>query len=324
MEEVIVSIIVCCYNQEKYIEQTLDSILSQVHTYPYEVIVCDDASKDLTPNIVAIYAEKHREVVPVLRENNLGIVKNFYDAISRCKGKYIMVCGGDDYFLPGKISKQIDFMECHHNIGLIHSDVQLISQEGHPKRIKNSSEHSSVEHLLSHYNINAPTMTFRKYDLDKYINEIKPIEKDWLMEDLPISLWFKIKHKMTYFPGVFVAYRIVNNSISHQISDEGKFIFERSCFEVSKYFQCEYPDTISINAIIHRHLDIVLSLNHYGKFRDYCEKHLLNYDKFNNKMDYMILKARIYNNTFNKFVVFIKANIKRSLIIKQEFIRAIR
>lgn len=317
------SVIILSYNQEKYIEQAIDSVLKQHHDYTYEIIICDDASKDSTPTIIAKYAKQYPVIVPIFRRQNLGVVKNLYDGLSKAKGKYIMLCGGDDYYLSGKIKAQIEYIDNHESVGLVHSDVLLVSENGHPKRIKYGFEHSSVEHLLCNYDVNAPTMTFRKNHLEEYIKEIKPYEKNWLMEDLPIALWFTIYHKMRYIPGAYVAYRIVDNSISHKVSADGKFNFEKSCFEVSKYFHKIYPECISTNIVIYRHINQVLLLDKDAKYKKYCKKLLECYDSNENRFKYLIMKARICSKIFNKLTKQTITNIKRYNILKQLIIKAI-
>ena len=59
------SVAVITYNQEKYIAQTLDSIINQRHNYSYEIVVGDDCSSDGTREIVRQYAEKYPEIVTV-------------------------------------------------------------------------------------------------------------------------------------------------------------------------------------------------------------------------------------------------------------------
>ena len=106
------SVAVITYNQEKYIAQTLDSIINQRHNYSYEIVVGDDCSSDGTREIVRQYAEKYPEIVkPIFNEKNLGIIKNYFNVISHCSGKYIMECAGDDFWLPGKVELQIPFYE---------------------------------------------------------------------------------------------------------------------------------------------------------------------------------------------------------------------
>jgi glycosyltransferase involved in cell wall biosynthesis len=125
-----VSVIVHTYNHEKFIRQTLDSILNQQVNFDYEVIVGDDASPDSTPEIIKEYQQKFPEIIkPMLHPKNLGGFgkNNTLATLEVCKGEYIAAMDGDDYWTnPLKLQKQVDFLDknpdfvsCFHN-ALIH------------------------------------------------------------------------------------------------------------------------------------------------------------------------------------------------------------
>ena len=106
--EPLVSVMVITYNQAHFIRETLDSILSQ--DYPHlEIVVADDASTDDTPKILEEYAARYPgRVKPIFNAANLGITGNSNVALFGCTGDLIAVMGGDDLFLPGKVSKQVE------------------------------------------------------------------------------------------------------------------------------------------------------------------------------------------------------------------------
>lgn len=110
-----VSVIVATYNQEKYIEKTLNSIVSQKCSFAYEVLVGDDASKDNTGTIVREFAKKYPDRIhAIVREKNLGAFRNIYDLVKSAKGEYIAFVEGDDYWIDeAKLQKQVDFLDDH-------------------------------------------------------------------------------------------------------------------------------------------------------------------------------------------------------------------
>ena len=113
MEEPLVSICCICYNQERYIKNALESFVTQQTNFPYEIVISDDCSKDLTRSIIAEYKQRYpklfRDVSP---EKNLGAFANFTYVQKQAKGKYIAICEGDDYWTdPLKLQKQVDFLE---------------------------------------------------------------------------------------------------------------------------------------------------------------------------------------------------------------------
>ena len=115
MESPLVSICCITYNHEKYIRKALDSFLMQETSFPYEIIIHDDASTDSTPEIIKDYADKNSNIFLVLQKENqyskrIKIFPNFIFPLARAK--YIALCEGDDYWTdPHKLQKQADHME---------------------------------------------------------------------------------------------------------------------------------------------------------------------------------------------------------------------
>ena len=121
MEEKItckVSVLCATYNHEEYLRQTLDSFLNQKTDFPFEVLVNDDASTDSTGDIIREYAAKYPEVIrPFYQKENLYSRRiNLYDVVffPACRGEYIAVCEGDDYWNdPEKLQLQVDWLDAH-------------------------------------------------------------------------------------------------------------------------------------------------------------------------------------------------------------------
>jgi len=122
-----VSIYVMTYFHEKYIEQALGSILCQITSYTYEIIISDDCSQDRTPEILLRYANDHPEVIRViLNESNLGISKNKYQVLSQCRGRYITGLSGDDYWIDNhSLQKRVDFLESHPEYFAVTGAIEL-------------------------------------------------------------------------------------------------------------------------------------------------------------------------------------------------------
>lgn len=102
MENALISIAMATYNGEKYLREQLDSILNQTYSY-FELIICDDCSKDSTWEILEEYAQKDQRLKIYKNEQNLGFKRNFEKAISLCKGDYIALSDQDDIWLPNHL-----------------------------------------------------------------------------------------------------------------------------------------------------------------------------------------------------------------------------
>lgn len=129
------SILVVTYNQEKYIQQCLDSILVQLVDFEYEVIIGDDCSTDSTPQICDEYAKKYPFIHVYHHSKNLGHVKNWEFCLNQCKGEYIAILEGDDYWIDcHKLQKQVDYLDSHSEVALTITNVQSIYEKGAKER----------------------------------------------------------------------------------------------------------------------------------------------------------------------------------------------
>ena len=132
----LVSISCMTYNHAPYIRKCLDNFLAQQTNFPFEIIIHDDASTDGTTGIIEEYVSKYPDLIfPLIQKENLyskGIrgLSTRYN-YPRCRGKYIAVCEGDDYWTdPLQLQKQVDFLEAHEDYVLTFHDFNVVDIEG--------------------------------------------------------------------------------------------------------------------------------------------------------------------------------------------------
>jgi glycosyltransferase involved in cell wall biosynthesis len=236
------SVCVITYNQENFISQTLESILSQKHDFSWELLVGDDCSSDGTRKIIQEYAEKFPEIVrPIFNEKNLGLVKNFFSVMKNARGKYIMECAGDDWWLPGKAKTQIDFMENHPEIGMCYGKC-FTYKDG--KKLDEKKAGWIVKKTFAEFiqgnSVPALTVCYRKELFDSYVAEINPEEKNWLMEDYPMWLYFSKNSRLEFLNEYFACYRALEGSASHQTDFDKAFLFAKSFYAIRKFFAEKY------------------------------------------------------------------------------------
>jgi glycosyltransferase involved in cell wall biosynthesis len=120
-----VSILMLAYNHEKYIAQAIESAITQQTSFDYELVIGEDCSKDKTRQIASEYQEKFPELIRLLpSQENLGPSENFIRTYKACRGEWIAILEGDDYWTStNKLQKQVEFLErhpdcviCFHNI----------------------------------------------------------------------------------------------------------------------------------------------------------------------------------------------------------------
>lgn len=120
---IMISVIVCTYNQEKTISRALDSIISQQCDVEFEVIIGEDYSADNTRAICEDYANRYPLLVRLMpKAPNKGIIDNYYDCVRVARGEYIMECGGDDEWCQGRIQLCYDAIKNDTNV------VQVFTQ----------------------------------------------------------------------------------------------------------------------------------------------------------------------------------------------------
>lgn len=130
----LVSIRCITYNHEKYIRDTLEGFVMQKTNFKFEAIVHDDASTDNTAAIIREYAEKYPDIIkPIFEtENQYSKHDGSLDRImtAACKGKYIALCEGDDYWIdPYKLQKQVDFLESHPDYTMIFHNAKVYHEQ---------------------------------------------------------------------------------------------------------------------------------------------------------------------------------------------------
>lgn len=119
------------YNHEKYIEESIRSAANQKTDFYFEIIVADDFSTDNTRKIIKKLAKEHPDFIrPIYQKTNLGPQKNFQYALSQCRGQYLAILEGDDYWVcNSKLQKQVDFLESNSEISGCFSRARVVSEE---------------------------------------------------------------------------------------------------------------------------------------------------------------------------------------------------
>ena len=106
----LVSIITPAYNAEKYIKDTIESVIAQTYIN-WEMIIVDDASVDNTKNIIKSYQEKDKRIKLISLNTNQGVANARNTAIENAKGQYIAFLDADDFWEKEKLAEQIKFMQ---------------------------------------------------------------------------------------------------------------------------------------------------------------------------------------------------------------------
>lgn len=253
-----IAVVVLTYNQEQFIEMTLDSILCQKTNYTYEIIIADDCSIDKTPDICRRYKEKFPDKIRLLLQNqNQGLMKNYQDAMSLVRSEYVLECAGDDYWIdPHKIELQVSFLELNKGFGLVHTAYKLFNHSKNSfstHMLYDANGITTFEELIHENRIGAVTVCFRYNLYCEYFESISPIEKGWKMEDYPFWLWLAKYSSIMYFTDITSVYRVIDNSISNQLVMEKKIDFRIQVFKIRQFFAEQYNFTDNLKSDFANH-----------------------------------------------------------------------
>lgn len=108
-EKPLISVCMLCYNHEKYVAQSIQSILDQTYKN-WELIITDNASTDSSRQIIEDYVLKDKRIKFYPLEYNSYPSGGVNNSIQHSSGEFIAVLSADDYFMPNKLEKQIEFM----------------------------------------------------------------------------------------------------------------------------------------------------------------------------------------------------------------------
>ncbi len=127
---IVVSVWITTYNHEKYIAKALDSVLMQEVDFDYEIIIGEDLSTDNTRDILMNYKDKYPDKIKLFfRDKNIGQTKNGLLTWQSCRGKYVAMLDGDDFWQdPFKLQKQVDFLEDNPAYTISYHDSNLIDE----------------------------------------------------------------------------------------------------------------------------------------------------------------------------------------------------
>ena len=244
----LVSIIVITYNQESCLSQTLDALLAQQTSIPYEIIVADDCSTDSTRMVITRYAENHSCINPIFNRNNLGLVGNYINAVSYCKGKYLAMCDGDDIWNDKtKLQRQVDIMEKDPSIGLVYTDVVINSIVTGEKYVRRCPDPKSdvFSQLLRGNFITISTACFRS-ELLKFVDFDAFLSRGYRMQDYP--MWLSICHftKFCHIAEPMVTYLIDHKVVNTEEVSLHACSFDENTTMIRLDFLRKYPSATAI------------------------------------------------------------------------------
>ena len=263
MSDYLASVWMITYNHEKFIAQALESVLMQIASFEFEIVIGEDCSTDGTRSIIKRYEAKYpNKIHPIYHETNVGGFRNAYEfTLPRCKGKYIACLEGDDYWIDqNRLQKQVDFLERNPEYGLVFSNQYHFELNGKFNQYRPPSL-ISFEDILHKNSIPTATACFRKNLLDQFILETSEVHKKWVLQDYPLWLWIYQNAKIQYLDEFFAVYRKHEGSAT----DFNRYIkgesFYLSVIDIKTFFYHYYKGKSSLRDFINVEYESLFSLS---------------------------------------------------------------
>lgn len=233
----LVTIIIACYNAEKYIVETLESCINQNYN-DIQIIIADDCSQDNSVKIIYEWIEEkrkthsHIECILISNDKNKGIPANFNSGLKFAKGEWVKCLGADDLLNADAISKFIEQIKCDPYKEVTGAVFTYFETFGNIKVSQkypliwtkwiSSLSPSLVKKGLAniHFNNVAPGAFINRSYLESFDTDY------WLLEDLPF--WLKLidaNIRTSFYDFVSVKYRIHAKQVTSFGTKNNKILF---------------------------------------------------------------------------------------------------
>lgn len=262
-----VSIVCNTYNHVNFIRQCLDGFIMQQTSFPFEILVHDDASTDGTAEIVREYERNYPDLIkPIYQKENQyskGVKVSLTYQYSRAKGKYIALCEGDDYWTdPLKLQKQVDFLEQNAGYTMICSDAVIQTNKGELNWCRyNEDKDVPIEDIIINGGLFIQTASLLYHK--KLLNNYPECCIQCKVGDYPLTIYASLTGKVRWIAEKQVVYRFaVGNSWTvkdlNSILDDNKILERRSIITMLQgldaYSNYEYHNAFRRRMVLYRFL----------------------------------------------------------------------
>jgi glycosyltransferase involved in cell wall biosynthesis len=197
----LVSIITPSFNQARYIEKTINSVLSQ--DYPYiEYLIVDGGSQDGTVDIIKKYEGR---IAWWVSEQDQGQTDAINKGFARATGEILAWLNSDDTYQPGAISAAVKYLQEHPEVGMVYGDCNFVNEDGRVIGKFNSAQTNQQLLRQGYVHIPQQTMFFRA-DLWK---QVGPLDPSFYFA-MDYDLWTRLaaRTQLKYVPQTWANFRL--------------------------------------------------------------------------------------------------------------------
>jgi glycosyltransferase involved in cell wall biosynthesis len=208
----LVSVAMITYNHERFVTKAIESVLTQETSFPFELVIGDDASSDHTREQIETHRAHSPGVVRTLiRPTNIGMHRNLESVLDACRGDFIAFLEGDDYWTSNrKLQKQMDFLITNPTaVGVFHpvTVVDTFGQEMGVILPRERVTEIETRDLLSENVMPTPSVLMRRDTLTTLPDNFRKLK----MRDWPMWIFASLHGPWVCLPEVLAAYRVHEN-----------------------------------------------------------------------------------------------------------------
>ncbi len=257
----LVAILCLVYNHEPYLRDCFDGFVLQQTSFPFVVIVHDDASTDNSAAIIREYETKYPHIfMPIYEESNVYSVGGF-DALSQIMNqaidtygaKYIALCEGDDYWIdPNKLQKQVDVLEIHSNYAMCYTNYVTVDHHNNPIswtnkdiNIARSKTGDILPELLKGNFVQTCTILYR-CDVCKDSEFLARLDYEYALQNA-------INGECVFLNDITACYRIQPNSAIHTLNEQLQCI----TIDIWRRYVDRYVNRIEFHRTFFKHIHIM-------------------------------------------------------------------
>ncbi len=185
----VISVVIPAYNAEKYLVQSMESILAQTFTN-FEILIIDDGSTDKTLEIANGFTDPRIRVIK--NPGNLGLATSCNIGIKNAKGEFIARQDADDWSHPARFTKQLAFMCANPQVGVLGTNTQTINHKGKIGSYKFMPEQVTLDKLL-HLNIVIGASAMMRCSVLEQVNGYD----EWFTICEDYDLWLRIANDIS-------------------------------------------------------------------------------------------------------------------------------
>ena len=184
MDSPLISVVIPCYNEEKYIRKCMGNLLEQSYEN-FEILVVDDSSTDNTRQYLREYNDSRIRII--IREDDFGITSAISRGVNESNGKYIARHDADDWSHPNRLETQVDYLESNESVALVGTGAYLVGHDGNLISQRCVKEKPDISDLIQHNEFIHGSVMMRKEALESVggYDEWFPTTEDY-------DLWLRL------------------------------------------------------------------------------------------------------------------------------------